>query len=107
MPFEVVNKHMGRFDLRYNLARIPVQTEINKKLISDSLIFRQSVAEYSVIQNLSSSIYLLSGSHLDMYQAYLYLKPNLTMCLFTTSKGIKIGQPSQEESEVSKNTVTV
>ena len=29
------------------------------------------------------------------------------MCLFTNSKEIKIGQPSQEKSGVSKNTVTV
>ena len=42
-----------------------------------------------------------------MYQYPLCLKPNLTMCLFTTSKGIKIGQPSQEKSGVSKLRGTV
>ena len=40
---------------------------------------------------------LLSWSHLAMYQASLYLKPNLLMWLFTTSKGIKIGLSYQEK----------
>ena len=37
-----------------------------------------------------------------MYQASLYLKTNLRVCLFTTSKGIKIGPPCQELRGVSK-----
>ena len=45
---------------------------------------------------------LLSCSHLAMYQASLYLKINLTVCLFTHSKGILIGPSCQELRGVSK-----
>ena len=37
-----------------------------------------------------------------MYQASLYLKTNLRVCLFTTSKGIKIGPSCPELRGVSK-----
>ena len=38
-----------------------------------------------------------------MYQALLYLKTNLPVCLFTHSKDIKIGQSCQELRGVSKS----
>ena len=48
------------------------------------------------------SIPLLSCSHLAMYQASLYLKTNQPVCLFTHSKGTKIGPSCQELRGLSK-----
>ena len=45
---------------------------------------------------------LLCCSHLAMYQALLYLKTNQPVCLFTHSKGIKIGPSYPELRGVSK-----
>ena len=42
-----------------------------------------------------------------MYQALLYLKTNLPVCLFTHSKGIKFGPSCQEISGVSKVTLAM
>ena len=57
---------------------------------------------YSVNLNFSNNYSLLSCSHLTRYQASLYLKTNLPVCLFTHSKGIKIGPPCEELRGVSK-----
>ena len=53
-------------------------------------------------QQLSFVLPLLSCSHLAMYQASLYLKTNQPVCVFTHSKGTKIGPSCQELRGVSK-----
>ena len=55
-----------------------------------------------VFQKLSFGLPLLSCSHLTRYQASLYLKTNLRVCLFITSKGMKIGPSYLEIRGVSK-----
>ena len=59
--------------------------------------------KYSVNLNFSTTYSHPWYSHLAMYQALLYLKTNLPVCLFTHSKDIKIGQSCQELRGVSKS----
>ena len=63
------------------------------------------LGKYSVNLNLSNNYSLLYRSHLAMYQASLYLKTNLPVCLFTHSKGINIGLSCQELRGVWKLTL--
>ena len=72
-----------------------------------SFWYTKFLENYSVNMNFSPSHSLLFFSHLAMYQALLYLKINLTVCLFTHSKGIKIGPSYQEISGVSKFTLAM
>ena len=103
MPFEWVNKHTGRFVLRYNEAWYLVRW-LQDRRGRPKLSFWNTkfLGKYSVNLNLSNNYSPLSRSHLGMHQASLYLKTNLRVCLFTTSKGIKIGPPCQELRGVSK-----
>ena len=97
MPFEVVNKHTHWFVLRYNEAWYLVRW-LQDRRGRPKLGFWNTkfLGKYSVNLNFSNNYSLLSWSHLAMYQASLYLKTNLRVCLFTTPKGIKIG-PSYPE----------
>ena len=52
---------------------------------------------YSVNQNLSFVLLLLSSNRLAMYKALLYLKTNLPVSSFTYSLCFKNGPPSQEK----------
>ena len=59
--------------------------------------------KYSVNLNFSTTYSHPWYSHRAMYQALLYLKTNQPVCLFTHSKGIKIGPSCQELRGVSKS----
>ena len=103
MPFEWVNKHTGRFVLRYNEAWYLVRWLQDRRVRTKLSFWNTKFLEkFSINLNFSNNYSLLSWSHLAMYQASLYLKTNLRVCLFTTSKGIKIGPPCQELRGVSK-----